>query len=322
MKYILVTGGAGFIGSSLCERLINNGERIICFDNFDTFYPRIYKTDNISTIKKNPSFILIEGNINNPEELNEVFLNYKIEHVIHLAAKAGIRPSIENPLEYVETNINGTANLLESMLKFGVYNIIFSSSSSVYGNNVEIPYLESCNIDYPISPYAATKKCGELLTHTYYHLHHFNVINLRFFTVYGPRQRPDLAIHKFFQKTYSNKPIDVYGDGSSSRDYTYIDDIVHGICSSLQYLKNNTNIYETINLGNSNPIKLFELINLIEKITEKKIIINHLPFQKGEVNITYANIRKAKEILSYNPKTNMMDGLLKFNEWFLKNNNI
>jgi len=313
---ILITGGAGFIGSTLCNFLLEQGEFIISYDNFDPFYPTAIKQRNLEGMLNHERFISIEGDINDTTLLSQVFTNYKIDMVIHLAAKAGVRPSIMNPRAYEHVNLAGTINLLELMKENQVSNLIFASSSSIYGNNEKIPYSETDNVDFPISPYAATKKGGELLTYNYHHLYNFNVINLRFFTVYGPRQRPDLAIHKFFKCIYNNTPIDVYGDGSTSRDYTFIGDIVAGICGAMNHLLTHTGIYEIVNLGNSNPVTLNELIKNIETVTGKKFIIKNLPMQQGDVNRTFADISKAQHLFNYLPATTLMDGLMKFKSWF------
>jgi len=313
---ILITGGAGFIGSHLIEKLISIGYRVICIDNFDNFYARIKKENNIEKIRYSPEFCLIEGDIRDKKLIENIFSVNTISLVIHLAAKAGVRPSIHNPCEYFDVNVNGTLNLLETMKKFSVQKLIFASSSSIYGNNSKIPYSESDNVDFPISPYAASKKSGELLTYTYHHLYKFNVISLRFFTVYGPRQRPDLAIYKFFKNIKNKQPIDVYGDGSTSRDYTYIDDIVEGICGSIVFLNANSKVHEIINLGNYNPICLSDLIKLIEQITGKQFLINYVAMQPGDVILTHANIDKAQRLINYNPKNTIEEGLIKFNKWF------
>lgn len=319
MKF-LITGGAGFIGSSLCEYLIKQQHQVLCLDNFDPFYPKEIKLKNISALLNHPNFKLVEADICDAEKIAEVFQSTPIDFVIHLAAKAGVRPSILNPQAYVDTNINGTMNILENMKNTGVKNLIFSSSSSVYGNNEKIPYAESDNVDFPISPYAATKKSGELLTFNYHHLYQFKVINLRFFTVFGPRQRPDLAIHKFFDRLYHQQAIEMYGDGSTSRDYTFVDDIVEGIACAIEFIsKSDKCIYETINLGNSSPIKLSALIQLIEEVCDKKFDIKKLPMQEGDVNLTFADIQKAKSILHYAPKTTIREGLQKFKTWYESN---
>ena len=313
-KNLLITGAAGFIGSNLIDSLLEKGYYVVCLDNFDKSYPRNIKEKNIEYGK---NFTFIEGDICNSNLIDTIFEKYSIDLVIHLAAKAGVRPSILNPIDYFNINVIGTLTLLEVMKKYKVKKLINASSSSVYGNNNTIPFSEDDNVNCPISPYAASKRSAELLTYNYHYLFNFDIINLRFFTVYGPRQRPDLAIHKFFQNLYLDKPIEIFGNGRTSRDYTYIDDIVSGINSSINVLLNNSNLYEIINLGNSNPIELNELILLIEKITSKKFRIVKKENQPGDVNLTYANINKAHKILDYDPKVNINDGLIYFNKWFL-----
>lgn len=312
----LITGGAGFIGSSLVEKLINTKNKVICIDNFDSFYSKKTKEKNLISVIDSPLLTFIEADIRDKNAIKSVFSNNKIDCVIHLAAKAGVRPSIENPNEYFDVNVNGTLVILELMKENGINKLVFASSSSVYGNNKKIPYSESDNVDFPISPYAASKKCGELITHNYFHLYNINSINLRFFTVYGPKQRPDLAIHKFFTKINNKQPIEIYGDGSTSRDYTYIDDIIMGIEKSIKYLFEHENVYEIINLGNHSPIKLSELVNIIEEVTNKKFEINRMPMQLGDVDRTFADISKATNLLNYKPETNMKEGLVNFKNWF------
>lgn len=318
-KTILVTGGAGFIGSNLIDSLIESGNRVICLDNFDAFYLRRAKEKNISSALQSSAFTLIESDIRDQDALRNVFTKYAIDVVVHLAAKVGIRPSILDPKGYFDVNVNGTLAILEAMKNAGVKNLVFASSSSIYGNNQKTPYSESDNVDHPISPYAASKKSGELLTHTYHHLYDLNVINLRFFTVYGPGLRPDLAIHKFFMNLYAGEPIEVYGDGSGSRDYTYVGDIVAGIVAAIGYLGSQTNTYEIINLGNHLPVRLLDLIALIEEVTAKKFIVKMLPMQPGDVNLTFADISKAKNLLGYTPQTALREGLLLFKSWFEAN---
>ena len=249
-----------------------------------------------------------------------IFLKYKIDIVIHLAAKAGVRPSLIDSKGFLHANVLGTLQILEVMREFGSKKIIIASSSSVYGNNIKIPYSESDNVDNPISIYAATKKTCELISYTFHELYKFDVLNLRFFTVYGPSQRPDLAIHKFFKLIYNNEPIDFYGNGDTKRDYTYIDDIVNGIINSINYLENHSSIYEILNLGNTNPVSLKELTQKIEIITGRKFIYNYMPMQMGDVNLTYSDISKARKLINYNPVTTIDAGLNKFNEWYKKNN--
>jgi UDP-glucuronate 4-epimerase len=313
---VLVTGGSGFIGSNLIDNLIQQNNRIICIDNFDDFYSKSIKLSNMQASLKSPLYTFIEGDIRNKELLEKIFQQHPIDLVVHLAAKAGVRPSIQDPANYFDVNVNGTLCLINAMNKHNVRKLVFSSSSSVYGNNVKIPYSEGDNVDFPISPYAASKKSCELLIHTFHHLNKLDVINLRFFTVYGPRQRPDLAINKFFKNIYAGQPIDVYGDGSTSRDYTFIEDIVQGIVHSINYLAQHEDVYETINLGNNQPVKLIDLIASIEEVTSRKFLIKHLPPQEGDVDHTYADIAKARKILSYNPTKTIKEGLLKFNEWY------
>lgn len=317
MKHtILITGGAGFIGSTLADKLLAKGTKIVSIDNFDRFYDKAIKESNFAQAREYQNFHFEKGDIRDNDFVSGVFNKYHIDTIVHLAAKAGVRPSIANPVEYFDVNVQGTLTLLDNARKSKIKKIVFASSSSVYGNNEKIPYSETDNVDFPISPYAGSKKSGELLTHIYHSLYDINVINLRFFTVYGPRQRPDLAIHKFFKCIYNQTPIDVYGDGSTSRDYTYVDDIVSGVISAIDYIQNDSKIYETINLGNNSPVKLHELISEIEKVTGKTFQINRMPMQPGDVNITFADINKAKSLLGYNPGTSLNDGLRKFDQWF------
>ncbi len=314
MNKILVTGCAGFIGSSLIDALILKfpNTHIIGIDNFDIFYNKTIKINNMQGFINHPHFSFQELDLT----LSQSFAKLpKVDIVIHLAAKAGVRPSIAYPKQYIESNIIATQNILNWIKNENIKKYIFASSSSVYGNNKNIPFSELDNVDYPISPYAFTKKSCELLNYTYFHLYHIDCINLRFFTVYGPRQRPDLAIHKFVQQILSNEVIEVFGDGSTSRDYTYISDIVEGILSAIHYVINNNNIYEIINLGNNCPIKLMKLIKLIEQYLQIKAKLKFKPLQDGDVNITYANIDKAMNLLSYNPKISIEEGIKKFILW-------
>lgn len=311
IKNYLVTGGAGFIGSHLVDSLLSEGNNVITIDNFDEFYSKEVKLKNIASALTFDTFQLIEADIRDKDVLDELFSNNHIDVVIHLAAKAGVRPSIENTVEYYDVNINGTLNILEAMKKFDVKNLIFASSSSVYGNNKKVPFAESDMVDYPISPYAATKKSGELLCHTYHYLYDFKINCLRFFTVYGPRQRPDLAIHKFSRMILNEETIPMFGDGTTKRDYTYIDDIIQGIKQAIE----NLNGFEVFNLGESRTIMLKELIALIEKEIGKKASIEKLPLQPGDVEQTYADITKAKEMLGYNPQYQIEEGIKNFIEW-------
>ena len=314
-KKYFVTGGAGFIGSNLADKLLADGHSVITIDNFDNFYPREIKIKNISSAIKNTNFQLIEGDIRDGKILDEIFSKNNFDVVVHLAAKAGVRPSIDNSEEYYDVNISGTVSLLEAMKRHNLKNLIFASSSSIYGNNINIPFSESDFVGFPISPYAATKKSGELICHTYHHLHNFKISCLRFFTVYGPRQRPDLAISKFSRLINSGEKIPVFGNGSSQRDYTYIDDIIQGILLAID----NLNGFEIINLGESRTIRLVDLIAIIENEIGKKAIIDYLPFQPGDVQITYADISKAKKLLNYNPTFEIENGIKNFIEWMKGN---
>jgi UDP-glucuronate 4-epimerase len=308
---ILVTGGAGFIGSHLVDALLQKGHSVVCYDNFDGFYDESIKQKNLESALQHERFTLIRADIRDENELSRCFESNNIELVIHLAAKAGVRPSIADPGGYYATNVIGTLNLLEVMREHNVTRMIFASSSSVYGNNAKVPFAETDNVDYPISPYAATKKAGELLCHTYYHLYGFDIFCMRFFTVYGPRQRPDLAIHKFSNLIINNEPIPVFGDGSTSRDYTYIDDIIAGLVSAIELVKG----YEIINLGESRTITLNRMIEALENELGKTAQRIHHPMQPGDVMTTYADISKAKQVLGYNPSWNFEDGIKKFIEW-------
>ena len=313
MNTILITGGAGFIGSHLSERLLTEGERIICLDNFDTFYDPLIKRNNISPFLKNRKYILIEGDIRDLTLLKAIFNKEKIDTIIHIAARAGVRPSIIDPLLYYDVNVHGTMNLLEMAREHSVKKFIFASSSSVYGENEKVPFSEEDNVDEPISPYAATKKAGELICYTYHHLYDIPIVCLRFFTVYGPRQRPEMAIHKFTRLIHEGQSVPVFGDGSSRRDYTFIEDIIDGITSSLRTELS----YEVINLGESMTIGLTELIPLLEDCLNKKAVIEWVPLQPGDVPITYADIGKARKLLGYNPKTDIRHGLENFVTWFM-----
>ena len=312
---ILVTGGAGFIGSSVVDRLLGRGDEVICLDNFDTFYNPAIKKRNIKSALKNPSFKLIEGDIRDMELLKRIFGEHRIEMVFHPAARAGVRPSIIDPMLYQDVNIKGTMNLLEMAREHRIRGFVFASSSSVYGTNEKVPFAETDRVDNPISPYAATKKACELIAYTYHHLYGMNITCLRFFTVYGPRQRPEMAIHKFTRLIDQGKPVPMFGDGSSRRDYTYIDDIVDGVIKSIDH----NAPYEIINLGESQTTELRELIGLIEKYLGKKALIEMLPDQPGDVPITYADITKAREVLGYDPSTKAREGVRKFVDWYREN---
>ncbi len=321
MKTYLVTGGAGFIGSTLVDRLLKENNKVVVIDNFCDFYSPKIKEKNIENNVINLNYNLYRIDIRNRNDLSKVFEDNKIDGLFHLAAMAGVRPSIENPILYQEVNGIGTQNILEEAKKHGIKNIVMASSSSVYGNCKEVPFKEDFIVDYAISPYAATKKSNEVMAHVYHHLFDMNIIMLRFFTVFGPRQRPDLAINKFTRLMLEGKEIPMFGDGSTSRDYTYVDDIVDGIIKSMDYVENNDNVYEIINLGNSSPISLKEMISIIGDVVGVVPVINELPMQPGDVEKTYADITKAKKLLRYNPQTSFRDGIEKFVEWYKENEN-
>jgi len=307
----LVTGAAGFIGSHLCERLLGEGWDVVGLDNFDEFYDRRIKLLNIGGCLNDARFELVEGDIRDDNTVESIFVENKIDVIVHLAARAGVRPSIEEPVVYHDVNVNGTVVMLEAARKHKVEKFVFASSSSVYGNNRKVPFSESDNVDFPISPYAATKKAGELICHTYSHLYGIGMTCLRFFTVYGPRQRPDLAIHKFAKLIEAGKTIPVYGDGSMRRDFTYIDDIIDGVVAAIDRCSG----YEIYNLGESRPVRLDVLIADIEKAMGRKAVINRMEMQPGDVEQTYADVSKAKKGLGYEPKTEISAGLARFVEW-------
>lgn len=313
MKRILITGGAGFIGSNLAKKLLEDeNNKVICLDNFDPFYSPRQKELNVAGLKTNERFNFIEGSIRSMDDLNKA---KGIDVIVHLAAKTGVRPSIHEPGVYYDVNVKGTQTLLEFAKQQKIQQFVFGSSSSVYGINKNVPWKENENL-LPISPYASTKLSCEMLGHVYHHLYGMRFIALRFFTVYGPAQRPDLAIHKFFKSILNDKSIPVFGDGTTSRDYTFIDDIVKGIISAISYTASG---YEIINLGNHKTIELHELIKMIESISGKKAVIEKLPEQPGDVSSTYADISKAKNLLSYDPQTTLKDGLKSFYKWYTAN---
>ncbi len=336
----LITGGSGFIGSHLIERLLRNGHSVINIDNFDDFYSYQIKIKNtlesigkisdfefseketdiqhLASLSHSDQYSLYWQDIRDKNGLENIFKNHHIDMVIHLAALAGVRPSIERPLEYEEVNVRGTMNLWELCKEFNIKKFICASSSSVYGNNEKIPFSETDNVDNPISPYAATKKSGEVIGHVYHSLYHIDMIQLRFFTVYGPRQRPDLAIHKFAKLISEDQAIPFYGDGSTARDYTYIDDIIDGITKSILYLETHSGVYEILNLGENQVITLSEMVNTIEKALGKTANKKILPMQPGDVTKTNADITKAMALIGYKPATDFQNGIKKFVEWFLR----
>ena len=341
MKNFLITGGAGFIGSTVAERLLNRGDKVVVVDNFNDFYDYNRKIRNILEITNNfnkidefenlskdekiqklieivntDNFTLIYGDIRDREAMDRVFAENSFDLVFNPAAMAGVRPSLLDPMLYEDVNVRGYMNLLELCKKYRVKKFVQASSSSVYGNNKEVPFKETAVVDFAISPYAATKKSCEVMGHVYHKLYNIDMVQLRFFTVYGPKQRPDLAIHKFTEMILEDKPIPFYGDGTTKRDYTYIDDIVDGILKSMNYLFNNENVYEIFNLGESHVVSLKEMVETIENAIGKKAILDIQPMQPGDVDKTYADISKAKAMIGYDPQTNFSEGIRKFVEWY------
>ena len=312
MESVLVTGGAGFIGSHLCERLLSRGDSVVCLDNFDPYYSPEVKRRNIQKALKNKRFHLIECDIRDEGKLAELFSSHDFSCVVHLAARAGVRPSIKDPHIYQDVNIGGTINLLEMCREHKIASFIFGSSSSVYGDSGKVPFSESDVLMRPISPYAASKQACELFCYTYHHLYDIHITCLRFFTVYGPRQRPDMAIHKFTRLIDGGKQIEIYGDGSSRRDYTYIDDIIDGVEAAVD--KNLA--FEVINLGESETIELNRLVSLIEENIGKKAKVVRMPMQPGDVPITYADISRARKLLGYEPQVKVDEGIPLFVEWY------
>jgi UDP-glucuronate 4-epimerase len=312
----LVTGGAGFIGSHVCERLLLDGHQVWAFDDLNDFYDPQVKRGNLREIQTKPGvFRFIEGDISQPGRLENLFGSVRFDQVIHLAARAGVRPSLEQPAIYQRVNVEGTVNVLEAARKSGVRKIIIASSSSVYGVNSKVPFSESDPIFQPISPYAASKLACEALGHVYHYVHGLDIGMLRFFTVYGPRQRPDLAIHKFARLIDAEQPIPVFGDGSTARDYTYVNDILEGIMACTR-----TDLgFEIFNLGESQTITLSRLIELLEDGLGKKAQLKWLAAQPGDVPLTCADISKAHKKLAYNPSTKIEQGLPLFIDWFRRN---
>lgn len=312
---ILVTGGAGFIGSSLSEYLLSNQYNILCVDNFDGFYSPKIKKNNLQYLLANENFYLEEGDIRDHVFLKNIFSKYKISTVIHLASKAGVRASIDNTENYFEVNVNGAITLFEVMRSFKVKNLIFASSSSVYGNNNALQKETDC-CDFQISPYATTKKTVELITYNYYTNFGFNVLNLRLFSVYGEKQRPDLFIYKIFNAIYNNEEIEIYGDGLQQRDFTHINDVVYAFYKALTLIQKEESIYEIVNIGNNKPVSVNTLVSIIEKQIKKEVKRKYISSQGGDVNSTYADITKAKRILGFSPKVNLDHGIKEFNIWY------
>jgi UDP-glucuronate 4-epimerase len=318
-KTYLITGGAGFIGSHLSKALLDLGAGVIVVDEFNDFYDPAIKESNIAPFLNNAHFRLYRKDIREFIGLRDIFEHHgralQTGGIIHLAARAGVRPSLREPRLYLDTNVTGTLNLAELAREFGVKKFVFASSSSVYGDSPErAPFREDQDISRPISPYASTKAMGESLLHTYSHLYQLQVVALRFFTVYGAGQRPDLAIHKFTRLIDEGKPIPVFGDGTTRRDYTYINDIIHGVLAAIAYDKTP---FEIFNLGESQTTELRTLIALIEQSLGKNAVIDRQPMQPGDVSVTFADISKAHRLLGYNPKTKIRDGIPKFVDWYL-----
>lgn len=311
---LLITGCAGFIGSHVCEALLKRGDSVVGVDDLNDYYDVKNKEKNLATLK-HKNFKFFKEDIRNYEELRKIFDKEKPDKVVHIAARAGVRPSIQFPLLYQQVNVGGTLNLLDLAKDFKVKSFVFASSSSVYGNQKKTPFSETDNVDNPISPYAATKKAAELLCHTYHHLYKMKITCLRFFTVYGPRGRPDMAPYLFTDLISKGKPIHKFGDGTTQRDYTYIADIVKGVIVAIDRELD----FEIINLGNNKPVMLNDFIQVIEKTTGKKAIIKEMPMQPGDVDITYADISKASKLLGYKPETSIEEGMKKFVEWYKEN---
>ncbi len=315
---ILLTGGAGFIGSHVAEALLRQGSSLTVVDNLDAFYSPAWKEANLEDVRRVGAFEFFASDICDVNQMRELFSSVHPDVVIHLAARAGVRPSIEQPRLYEHVNVAGTVNLLELCREFKTRKFIFGSSSSVYGVDSHAPFSESQGVLRPISPYAATKLAGEMFCHTYSHLHGLPTICLRFFTVFGPRQRPDLAIHKFTARIERGEPLPIFGEGESGRDYTYVDDIVQGVLAAVNYTSAKTieAPFEVFNLGNSRPVKLNELLAALERATGKKATRMQQGEQPGDVPLTWADISKAGALLGYRPKTTLEDGLTKFVAWY------
>lgn len=319
MSVILITGGAGFIGSNLAHSLLSNGNTVVAVDNFNNYYNPQIKEDNIADLRDNDNFHLYRADLADNKLIEKIFKQYNFDCVVHLAGSAGVRSSIDAPLDYVDNNIYNTVSLLEWLKRHKTPKIVFASSSSVYGNLNKDSFSEKDEVRYPISPYAASKLSCEHFIYTYAHLYGIKACCLRFFTVYGPRQRPDLAIHKFIEKINKSEPIQLYGDGTSSRDYTYIDDIVSGILAAVKY---DQSLYEIINIGSGRSITLLEMINTIENALHKKAVIQFVEKQMGDVERTCADISKAETLLGYHPKTSFQQGIENYVAWLKDTNRL
>jgi UDP-glucuronate 4-epimerase len=312
MGAILVTGGAGFIGSHLTDRLLADGREVVVLDNFDPFYDEAAKRRNLEGALNSPRMRFVRGDIRDAAAVDAAFDARPIDAVVHLAARAGVRPSIEDPILYASVNLDGTVKLLEACRRRGVSRFVFGSSSSVYGNNLKVPFAEDDPVEHPISPYAATKRAGELLAHTYHHLFGMKVACLRFFTVFGPRQRPDLAIRKFAELMASDRPIPVFGDGTTGRDYTYVDDIIDGVVSALDRATG----FHVWNLGGAHPVVLADLIDRLASGLGRTPEIRRLPPQPGDVDRTWADVSRANRELEWAPSTSFERGMQLFLAWF------
>ena len=309
----LVTGGAGFIGSQLCERLLAEKHEVVSLDCYDDFYDPATKREHLAQCRDHSRFQEIAGDIRDGSALDAL---PDVEMIVHLAARAGVRPSIQDPVLYNDVNVGGTLSLLDFARERGIRRFIFASSSSVYGNNEAVPFSESDSVDHPISPYAATKKAGELLCHTYHHLHAISMVCLRFFTVYGPRQRPDLAIHKFARLMQRGEAVPMFGDGSTERDYTYVDDTLQGVLGAMRFLDQHPDTFEIVNLGESRTVPLTEMIDTVARALGVTPEIERLPMQPGDVIRTYADTTKARRLFGYDPQTGFEEGVDRFVEWF------
>lgn len=313
---VLVTGGAGFIGSHLCDRLVARGERVVAVDSFEPFYDPAVKRRNLAGVTGNPSFRLVECDILDAAGLERALADEPIDVVVHLAARAGVRPSIEQPGAYMDTNVRGTLNVLDLARARGIDRVVFGSSSSVYGDSAPVPFSEDDPAALPISPYAASKRAGELLCHTYHHLFGLTIVCLRFFTVYGPRQRPDLAIHKFTRLMSEGRKIPFFGDGSTERDYTYVDDIIQGVVAAIDHTASHPGAFEIVNLGESETTSLAELVDALARALGVTPTLERLPAQPGDVARTFASIDKARRLLGYAPETPVSVGLERFVDWY------
>jgi UDP-glucuronate 4-epimerase len=311
---ILVTGGAGFIGSHLVERLLDSGERVVVLDDFNEHYSPTIKRHNVSGVMRHPSYTLIEGDLRDLDTVKEVFSSHKFDRIVHLAARANARASLLDPLLYEEVNVKGTLNLLSVCREAQLENILVASSSSVYGNSSSVPYKEDDSADRPVSPYAATKRSVELHCHTYHELYQLPISCFRFFTVYGPRQRPDMAFHIFARLIASGEPIKMYGDGSTLRDYTYISDIIDGLVAALDTPRE----FEIVNLGNTKTVALSRALEVVQQAMGQKATIEVLPEQPGDVRLTNADISKARKLYGYSPKVDVEEGIQNFADWYLK----